>query len=202
MSKLKPFRANQLFFLLIVIGLLGLQACAQQQEPSGEEITTLSPGVPGGDTGYPASGSSIEGEAEAYPAYPGPGASSSVDAEANEPLKPLPAPAAGMATVGGIIIDRATNQAPKEAGLYLGTIVIADTGLRVVRLNQEEDLVTVPTQNGQFIFEDVPPGEYGLILFHPDISFVVDNPEDGFSLIFNVEPDQVMNLGEIPVNIP
>jgi len=203
-----------------LFALLLLQACSQESEPPTSPATAA---VPAATTG--AMGNTAEAEAPAvdtsaavspdqgYPplleeiepgsGYPEPGDPDYVDLT-NRPelpeVEPTPEPA--MAVVSGIILDDRTEAAPPEAALFLGRIVTTDTGMRVVRLEQAEDPYAVPEADGRFLFPTVEPGEYGLILVHPDISFVVDDPDTGHSLIFTVEPGQSLDLGTIVITLP
>jgi hypothetical protein len=114
----------------------------------------------------------------------------------------LPSPSTGLAVISGRVIDLATNKRPSECIIYLGDVQHLDTGKPVVSLDQKEDLYAIPAENGWFIFSEVPPGDYGVILFNPDVSFLLEAPDNSGSLIIEVEPGQVLRLGTIKVSMP
>jgi len=127
---------------------------------------------------------------------------SAVATPAQSPSVAAPSPVPGMAVVVGEIIDVQTQQAPLEGTLYLGSIVSLDNGKPVVRLDRETAPSAVPTQGGRFSFQEIEPGRYGLVLYTPEISFLIDDPESGKSLTFTVKPDQILDLGKIEVSMP
>ncbi|MDE3091544.1 MAG: hypothetical protein KGJ80_19415 [Chloroflexota bacterium] len=49
---------------------------------------------------------------------------------------------------------------------------------------------------GRFVFSDVPPGNYVLIVWHPGLSFVIESPEGGAFRI-DVEANKTIDLGTI-----
>jgi hypothetical protein len=114
----------------------------------------------------------------------------------------FPSPSAGLAVISGRIIDLATNNRPDESVIYLGDVQQLDTGKPVVSLNQKQDQYAIPAENGWFAFSEVPPGDYGVILFTPDVSFLLDDPDGSGSLIIDVEADEELKLGTIKVSIP
>jgi len=107
-----------------------------------------------------------------------------------------------MGVIVGEIIDLQTQQAPLEGTVYLGNVVSLDNGRPIVRLDRKTASFAIPAQDGRFIFGEIKPGKYGLVLDTPDISFLIDNSKDGKSLLFTVEPDQILDLGRIEVLMP
>jgi len=114
----------------------------------------------------------------------------------------FPIPSPGLAVVGGKIVEIRSQKAPPESTLYLGEIRSLDSGQPVVRLERATAPYAIPAQNGGFLFQDVRPGRYGLVLYTPEFSFLVDDPDGTGSLIFDVLPDQVLDLGQIEVSLP
>jgi hypothetical protein len=114
----------------------------------------------------------------------------------------LPTPSAGLSVIGGVFVDLQTQRAPLEGVLYLGNVLSLDTGLPVVSLDQSTAFYAIPAESGEFVFQDVTPGTYGLILVSPDYSFLVDDPEGEGSLMFTVEADETLNLGQLEVLTP
>ncbi len=199
-----------LWLIPALVAVLLLQACSQESDeqatsqatsPAVQPPATNTP-IPEPETqdqGYPVPGLEIEPSA----AYPEPAESDFVD-PTNRPELPevYPTPQEAMGVVSGVVLYDETGIAPPEAVVYLGNMVTTDTGIRVVRLNRDEAAVAIPAADGRFLFPAVEPGEYGLILFHPDISFIIDDPNTGHSLVFIVEPGQSVELDEVTITLP
>lgn len=114
----------------------------------------------------------------------------------------LPSPTSGVSVIGGVVVDVQTQRAPLEGIVYLAKVVSLDTGQPVVRLDRHGAPSAVPTEKGEFIFPEVEPGDYGVVLWTPDVSFLLENPRDGKSLILTVGPDEILDLGRIEVPMP
>lgn len=112
----------------------------------------------------------------------------------------LPQPAEGLATIGGLVVDKATSIAPPESLIYLAPVKYTDQGLAVVSLNRQRDPFTILPPNGVFVFRDVPPGEYGVVFFTPDISYLLEY-DNGESVLVNLEPNQILDIGEFVVEL-
>lgn len=113
----------------------------------------------------------------------------------------LPKPAPGLGVVYGKVVDSQTNQAPAEGLIYLGKVESMDNGSPLVALDRQKAPRGIPITDGRFAIADVPPGEYGVILFTPDISFLLDDAL-GKSLFVTVTENQTFDLGEIRVAVP
>lgn len=124
------------------------------------------------------------------------------DISAIHPTVALPSPSSGVATVGGIILDNDTMRPPVEGVIYLASVKEMDNGDPVVVLDKDIDPFAIPMDNGQFMFSEVHPNEYGLILYTPDVSFLIDDPKTGESLMLDILPDQILDLGTIEVSMP
>lgn len=162
-------------------------------EPSTNQQTNIN------DNGYPVK-NNMNGNIESYPV--GEQTFLLTETEQNAVLE-IPEPAADSATVSGIIIDITTQRAPFESDLYLGIAQETNKGLPVVTLDREQAPVTTPLKNGQFVFTDVPPGTYGIVLFNPDISFLLDDPnEPERSMMITIQAGQVVDLGVLQVTLP
>ena len=177
-----------LFFISFIIVGCG---AAETTQPS---PATISPQATQQTQGYPGPES----------AYPAPEIIDSsgliVASEPENPLQ-LPAPSEGLATFGGKIVNQRTNKAPEESIVYLGDILYTDTGLPVIRLDRQIAPFAILEESGEFVFKDVFPAEYSVVFFTPDASFPIDDADTGQTLILNLEPNDIVDLGlvEIPV---
>lgn len=144
-------------------------------------------------TGYPGMPA-----AAPAPAYPVP----TLDGMQAEPPSPevnLPAASGNNGVVGGVLIREVSDQGfiplvPKE--LILGEIVSVNTGEPAyVRTNEASPRAELfPT--GVFIFRNVPPGEYGLVMDLGFSQFLIEE------YTFSVEPGQVLDLGQVITKTP
>lgn len=192
---------KQRFLAVLIAGLLLLLlgACSNEQPDATEEIgptaTTAvaqqapTQAAPGTDEAYPA-------QLEPTGPYPEPPSTS-------EPLagtiEEVPEPSSdSLGTVTGIIVIEAENGTPvQEAILYLGRIIMLDSGQPgMSALNKQTAPHAQTSLAGQFIFSDVEPGNYTLILDRITDSFVLNQPGGG-DLIIPVEAGQITDVGEL-----
>ncbi len=116
--------------------------------------------------------------------------------ESDSPLD-LPVPPEGLATIGGSVIDGITRQARPESLVYLGKWVYTDQGLPVISLDRQIAPVDVVKPNGEFIFQNVDPGEYAIVFFTPDYSFLLEDEETEESIKLDVNPGDMIDVGKI-----
>lgn len=197
-----------LFTIILLISLLSLISCGanpQEKEPLQQnQLPVIQQNV----TTEPNTDQTTDTNSNGYPidvqsSYPVSGQIMPLtDEEQNETL-PIPQPSNNAATVSGVILDIMTQQAPAESNLYLGLMQETNKGLPVITLDRDKAPVTTPLKNGQFVFTEVPPGTYGVILFNPDASFLVDDPQNTeLSLMLTVEAGQTIDLGTITTTLP
>ncbi len=141
----------------------------------------------------------------------------SPDAAAVEPVSPVPADSAltspianppGLAVVptpssvdrstvtGILILEGNVEQPVSEAILFLGSIVIANDAPALASLNKQAAPKAQTNAEGQFIFEDVPAGDYALLLDMIVSTYVLHSPT-GEDMIIKVDGGQVVDLGEL-----
>lgn len=113
----------------------------------------------------------------------------------------VPTPSADTAIVWGQIVDDKTGLAPFEGAVALGGVLSMDSGVPVVSLHRNEAPRAKPTTDGWFAISDVTPGEYGVVFYTPDISFLLDDGA-GHSLMIELEPGEIVDLGRIEITLP
>lgn len=143
---------------------------------------------------YPPPSLETEATLDSYPGVTEPTPTTQLE-ELEHPLD-LPKPPEGLATIGGSIIDATTRQARPESLIYLGKWVYTDQGLPVVSLDRQLAPVYVIEPNGRFLFQNVDPGEYALVFFTPDYSFLLEDNETGESIKLEVKPGDIIDLGQ------
>lgn len=160
-------------FLLLVLGLLFLGAC-------GQEAATV-PASPETEVSSPLPTATSETVSEPT-------------AEATLVATPNLTPNAGMGivrgslTIGGEVADDDT--------LYLAPIVVTGESMSVAGLDTNTAPRTATNPAGEFVFVDVPPGEYALAVVGPVGPVIVPRP-DGDELTVTVEAGETADLGEI-----
>jgi hypothetical protein len=127
-----------------------------------------------------------------------------VSAPAMKTVIPTPN-SAKVATVAGTLIreDKDGKRNPYgQATLFLGQ-VLTDKAGKPFAVAMDEAVATkaTTTSSGQFIFTNVAPAEYGLILRTPVGNFKL-NKMDGSELLIRAEAGQVVDLGDLLTDIP
>lgn len=180
-------------FLLFVLVccMLVMTACATDRD---SDLQTTPTTTVQNDDSYPAPNTDY---------YPSPQTgNTAISAEISQEDIEIPIPQDGLTTIGGIIVDEKTNQAPIESIVYLGEVVYTETDIPIVRMSQQTAPFVVLPLSGEFIFKDIPPGEYAFVFFTPDYSFLIDNAETDESLMFTVTSNQALNVGKIEIQTP
>ncbi len=223
-------RLTTLALVLLLGGLLiGCQngdapvpAASSPDVAASPSLSTLpEPTVPTAvDESYPAPQADVEG----YPApqadvegYPAPGAEGvsaatatlpELSGEADVVAAPFDVPAPSdntRANIGGTLMRelRGSVTGPfQDVVLYLGQVVLSDDGRKVAAGFTEESPRTSTNQNGQFVFENVPPGEYAIFYWTPLGSVMLLEPETGNDMLFSLEAGGTVDVGPLAYDLP
>ncbi len=116
------------------------------------------------------------------------------------PAHPPPLPGTGL-VLGKLDIDRSYNLGYDVGDLYLGRLIQANQPNAAPAVSFTfgvDPQTTVHDPDGTFVFTNILPGTYALVIWTPGISFVIEEPEGGFKKIV-VEPDKTTDLGTIVV---
>lgn len=111
----------------------------------------------------------------------------------------VPTPSSSdLGTVTGILILDGDQEKPVTGAiLYLGEILRLDDGTPAsASLDKQTAPVTQTNAAGQFIFGDVPAGQYTLLLDLVSSTFLLYSPT-GSDLLIQVKGGQVVDLGEL-----
>lgn len=123
-----------------------------------------------------------------------------------QPLLPTPSSPA-VATVGGRLLRdiNGTIRPMAEAKIILAPVIRSANGTPVVASvdngNKETALTTITDEKGEFIFVNVPPGTYSIVVATP-IGFFLLQDVDGRDLLLDVQGGIILNLGEIRTSLP
>ena len=174
-----------LFFLLA--------GCSQ----STESVTVLQTSVPNME--YPAPFNSLEDTT-----YPGPAYITPVISE-NSTLSDtlvIPEPSADSAVVYGQLTAKdAVGQSYLAGDVYLAPIIYSEGEMQFpfVSLDVDRDpKETQRTKDHRFLFVDIPPGVYGIVIHTPVSDYVVLDDIEGFRYI-EVSAGDVIDLGIITI---
>ena len=122
-------------------------------------------------------------------------------------LLDLPEPAAGRAIVCGSAISKTpVTRFLLTGDFYLAPVIYTKATLEdgtemditFISLNVGTDkLADVKTETGDFVFLDVPPGEYGVVIYTPVQSFLFHDGTGQNTLMFKVAAGEVKQLDPI-----
>ena len=174
------------YCLIVFLMLLTFSACTTS-EPTQETVdaypvdATIDPEVFSGDSGYPID-------------------SPVAEAHVLQNDLEIPAPSNDTAIVHGILVSLSSGNEPYIAPtLYLGSIITTDTGVFLGSISVNEDPEGLQASNGQFLFTDVPPGNYGLFIWTPVNAFIIKDEKTGEPVVLEVTAGETIDLGTIYV---
>lgn len=133
---------------------------------------------------------------EAYP--------SSLPESDNNSLPAKITPDPNLASVKGTLLY---NGKPVSGTLlYLSEIIYGSNGKKWVRFNRLSNNRTSTDKQGNFIFYNIPPGEYGLVLDTIVNSYLLSRPS-GSEIVIELEKGDQINLGvldyaDLPIPSP
>jgi hypothetical protein len=200
---------KQRWYLIVLLAavVLALGACRsdEQPEPTPTRAATAAPAAlptaAPGSQGYLAppglaSPTSRAGGAD-YPAPPsGP---EGLVPEPPDPPREMPEAAAGLGAVGGVLIQEVVGQGfiPMDPFELVLAEVVVDSEGNPTLIGFDDAAPRAETfPTGVFLFTDVPPGTYGLVVNLAVTQYAIKNP-DGTTMLVTVEPGQVIDLGQV-----
>jgi hypothetical protein len=195
--------------IVIWITVMGLLvACGNAQStPETQPVATNAPIVP---TTSNTTDSSAYPAPDANSAYPG--TETSVNsageeflAEPPNPDREMPATSPDLGAIGGILIREQSNQGflpldPHE--LVLAEVITSDTGQPALVGYDEASPRGETFPTGVFVFRNVKPGQYSLVINMAVTEFLVKDATTGAELIFTVTANEVTDLGQVIVQLP
>lgn len=177
-----------LFFLFLIFALL-FTSCGTTPKPTAvpSQAPTKSSG---GNGAYPAPGS--------YPgpgAYPGPGGAPAGSNGQAPNSGPLPTSSSGGTVTGSLLIGKdlkPVNNYP----IYLGQVLNLSSGEPgLVSIDRAKSPRAFLDGTGKFVFINVPPGKYSLILDIVEKTFILREPATGNDILIDVEEGKTIDLG-------
>lgn len=137
-------------------------------------------------------------------AYPGPEGTAAETSQLPTmvPVLDVPSPASGLGVVTGFLLVGGEGGQPYFGNaVYLGhALPPSDPAFPpMISLSETEDPLAVMDQTGRFLFVDVEPGIYGLMLWSPVGSAPMQDPVTGTYMLIEVKAGETVDLGVIPI---
>jgi hypothetical protein len=116
----------------------------------------------------------------------------------------IPTPFETKGTIVGQLKGKIPGTSPEGLVLYLGTLLPLTPGPDyLINLDTKNAPSTQLHADGKFIFSNIAPGQYVLILWTPRDSLFVADPNDPVrELIVSIEPGKITNIGDQTISLP
>ena len=149
-------------------------------------------------------------QAQATPAAPAtaaPSAGGPTAEQAASGPRQIPTASADKAVIHGIVRQVNTNKVLSEAegvDVFLAQVIhSADSSLTMSSLDKTTAPRSDPDKNGVFVFANVPPGEYAIVVRSPISEVVARQANDpSKDLVVTVTAGQTLDLGEVLTQYP
>lgn len=111
----------------------------------------------------------------------------------------LPTPSSSeVAVVGGVLVR---DGHPGDTKLQLARVIRSEDGTPLIAsLGDKTSPTTVTDEHGRFLFTDVPPDTYGLVLVTP-LGSLLFRDDTGANLLFDVVAGEVLDIGVVHTDI-
>ena len=114
------------------------------------------------------------------------------------PTKTIPTPAMGVGVVTGtMLLNSASPEPAYPVLLVLAEVIEIDGKPMVAGFDRSTAPSTLTDRNGIFIFADVKPGKYALVVDRIMDAFLLNNPSDGGDLLFDVKSGEITDAGTL-----
>ncbi|MCB8946109.1 MAG: hypothetical protein H6658_20380 [Ardenticatenaceae bacterium] len=151
------------------------------------------------DTGYPAADNRLP------PGYVAPESTiEGLSPTVPDPDVILPETDSNTAAIGGVLAREITDQGyvpVQPRALILGRIIENDRGEQALISVSENAQRAELFATGVFLFSQVPPGDYGLVIDLGFTEFPLTD-ENGDQILLSIEGGTAVDLGQIIVRIP
>jgi len=100
-------------------------------------------------------------------------------------------------TVAGVLLSDTPGKPPVGLPLYLGEILLSNATPVMASVDKQTAPKTLVESNGQFIFMDVPEGNYALIADMVNHAVVLHEPIKDQEIIVTVKKGEIIDLGTL-----
>jgi hypothetical protein len=114
----------------------------------------------------------------------------------------VPTPSSGTGTITGYIVNTTSPGSIVGLTLYLANLLPLTPGPEhFITVNLEHSPRAIVHADGRFIFSDVVPGRYALVLWLPHDSRLITDPNNPeFELIVTAIAGEVTDLGTLKIS--
>jgi hypothetical protein len=200
--KMKNVQLPHLIPALLILSAALLAGCGQLDPAPVVTSAPVSTGTatqPVAVSGYPAVASPTPFDYTQEEGYPAP-ATNLPPQELPESLE-IPEPSADSGVVTGQLLTPGPGGDPYIGSLYLASTISSDQeGFPpIVAFSDQTDPLAVQDQTGRFLFDDIAPGTYSLVIWNPVASTVIEEPGTNDYMVFEVTAGEVTDLGVIGI---
>jgi len=114
---------------------------------------------------------------------------------------PSPSPDTGI-VVGRMIIDDGLDSPYLAPAIYLGSAIKPSNPdyPPLISLDLVNDRLATQDINGNFVIDNIQPGDYGLIIWSPySQTLITDSTDSSSPLVISIVPGSVLDLGTIVI---
>ena len=172
---------------------LGTPIIGAYPYPGSESVSAENP--TGETYPYPDSESS-QAIYPAQNAYPYPEPSVVLDIESYATAGPVPTPASDKGVITGHLLIN--GEPVSTVILYLADVTKDDQGIeRLAGFSRTSSPTAQVDLEGKFVFADVPPGRYGLVLDTIHSAYLLHQPGEEIEWLFEVIAGELLDLGNL-----
>lgn len=202
---MRTLSIHPLAFYLVGLGLL-VAGCGPAATPTivptlpaVPDILDSYPGPDVADNGYPA-------PTKPAPDYPAaqPNLPDNLSTTPPNPERNLPAPAGQTGVMGGVLVQEIVGSGfvPLEpVALILAKVLYSDANEPAFLASGDDQPRAQLFPTGIFIFQDIPPGTYGLVVDVGYAEFPIQD-ETGQIRLITLEAGQTLDLGPLITTLP
>ncbi len=187
-------RNKSIIFAGILIALVVLSACsfgAKEPTPIQPTVIIQPPA---------ASTQSATGQNTSPVATPSPQVSQSIASSPLSTPKETPESQPGTGTVVGVLLLKAGNESTPVANqiLYLAEVIKNEQGEdSFAAMDRTNSPKAITDNQGHFLFVNVPPGNYGLVLDTISNSYLLLQPGSEEAVLVSATADSTIDLGTL-----
>jgi hypothetical protein len=110
-----------------------------------------------------------------------------------------PVPNSDRGSITGVLLRNTSSPiSVNDAILYLGSVHLDANGAPILAgLDKQTAPSTQTDKSGRFVFAEVPPGTYVLILDRIHETFLLNDPTSGKDFLIKSQAGQILDLGKL-----
>lgn len=119
----------------------------------------------------------------------------------------IPTPASDRASMTGVIakkVGESGEEVYPNIRLYVGILLIDSTGQKTLaRVDEKNAPQTRTDQQGRFVFKDLEPGKYILVVQVPPNNLMkLNHPETGRDMVIELAAGELKDMGTLYYDLP